>query len=36
MSIFQLGGLEEVGEMLGHLDLWIQICTQIQAENKHQ
>jgi hypothetical protein len=33
MSIFQLGGLEEVVEILGHLDLWAQFRLRIKASN---
>jgi hypothetical protein len=33
MSIFQLGGLEEVVETLGHLHLWTQFRLRIKTTN---
>jgi hypothetical protein len=33
MSIFQLGGLEEVVEILGHLDLRTQFRLRIKTSN---
>jgi hypothetical protein len=33
MGIFQLGGLEEVDEILGHLDLCTQLRLRIKTSN---
>jgi hypothetical protein len=33
MSIFQLGGLEEVAEILSHLELWTQFRMRIKTSS---